>query len=226
MPRRKRVATGGLLFHVLNRAVAREKIFWKPEDYQAFETVLQEAGERVPMRLLCYCVMPNHWHLVLWPRGDDDLSEYMRWLTVTHAKRWHAHYHSSGSGALYQGRFKSFPIEQDEHFLTVCRYVERNPLRAKLVDRAEEWRWCSLWHRVQGSSVVSLAAWPVPAGREWVSHVNRVETEAELKAVRRSVVRGTPFGEAAWLQRTARRLCLDSTLRSRGRPKKDATRNP
>ena len=171
MPRRKRVATGGFLFHVLNRAVAREKIFWKPDDYLAFETVLQEAGERVPMRLLSYCVMPNHWHLVLWPRGDDDLSGYMRWLTVTHAKRWHSHYHSSGSGALYQGRFKSFPIEQDEHFLTVCRYVERNPLRAKLVDRAQEWRWCSLWHRAQGSRVVSLAAWPVPAGREWVSHV-------------------------------------------------------
>jgi putative transposase len=149
----------------------------------------------------------------------------MRWLTVTHAKRWHAHYHSSGSGALYQGRFKSFPIEEDDHFLTVCRYVERNALRAKLVDRAEEWRWSSLWHRVQESNAISLAAWPVAAGKEWVPHVNRVETEAELKAVRRSVVRGMPFGEAAWVQRTARRLCLDSTLRSRGRPKKETPRN-
>ena len=170
--------------------------------------------------------MPNHWHLVLWPRGDDDLSEYMRWLTVTHAKRWHAHYHSSGSGALDQGRFKSFPIEQDEHYLTVCRYVERNPLRAQLVDRAEAWRWCSLWHRVQGSRIVSLTAWPLPAAREWVSHVNGVESEAELKAVRRSVLRGMPFGAAAWLHRTAQRLCLDSTLRTRGRPKKEATRSP
>jgi len=221
MPRRKRIATGGVVFHVLNRAVAREKIFWKPADYEAFETVLEEAAERVPMRLLCYSVMPNHWHLVLWPRGDEDLSEYMRWLTVTHAKRWHAHYHSSGSGALYQGRFKSFPIQEDGHFLTVCRYVERNPLRANLVERAEEWRWCSLWHRIQGSNVVSLNAWPVRPGKEWVAQVNRAETEAELKAVRRSVARGTPFGEDAWVQRTAQRLCLDSTLRSRGRPKKN-----
>ena len=133
MPRRKRIATGGVVFHALNRAVARERIFWKPADYEAFENVLQEAGERVPIRLLCYWIMPNHWHLVLGPRGDEDLSEYMRWLTVTHAKRWHAHYHSSGSGALDQGRFKSFPIQEDGHFLTVCRYVERNPLRANLV---------------------------------------------------------------------------------------------
>jgi len=224
MPRRKRVATGGVVFHVLNRAVAREKIFWKPADYEAFETVLQEAGERVPMRLLCYCVMPNHWHLVLWPRGDEDLSEYMRWLTVTHAKRWHANYHSSGSGALYQGRFKSFPIQEDGHFLTACRYVERNPLRANLVERAEEWRWSSLWHRIQGSSLVSLDAWPVRPGKAWRAQVNRAETEAELKAVRRSVVRGTPFGEDAWVQRTAQRLCLDSTLRVRGRPKKNAVK--
>ena len=148
----------------------------------------------------------------------------MRWLTVTHAKRWHTHYHSSGSGALYQGRFKSFPIQEDGHFLTVCRYVERNALRANLVERAEEWRWCSLWHRVQGSNVVSLDAWPVRPGKDWVTQVNRAETEAELKAVRRSVVRGTPFGEGAWVQRTAQRLGLDSTLRARGRPKKNAVK--
>jgi putative transposase len=213
-----------VVFHVLNRAVAREKIFWKPADYEAFESVLQEAGERVPMRLLSYCVMPNHWHLVLWPRVDEDLSEYMRWLTVTHAKRWHAHHHSSGSGALYQGRVKSFPIQEDGHFLTVSRYVERNALRANLVERAEDWRWCSLWHRVQGSNAVSLDAWPVRPGKEWVAQVNRAETEAELKAVRRSVARGAPFGEGAWVQRTAQRLCLDSTLRSRGRPKKNAVK--
>ncbi|HUG92188.1 MAG TPA: hypothetical protein VML55_15210, partial [Planctomycetaceae bacterium] len=85
--------------------------------------------------------MPNHWHLVVWPAGDGDLSEYMRWLTVTHTQRWHAAHHTSGTGALYQGRFKS------EHFLTVCRYVERNALRANLAGSAEAWRWGSLWQR-------------------------------------------------------------------------------
>ena len=105
MPRRKRVATGGLVFHVLNRAVARDKILRKPADYEAFEGIMQEAREWVPMRLLSYCLMPNHWHLVLWPRGDEDLSEYMRWLSVTHTKRWHSHHHTIGTGALYQWRF-------------------------------------------------------------------------------------------------------------------------
>src|SRR2546428_13939206 len=129
MPRRKRVATGGLVFHVLNRAVARDKIFWKPRYYEAFQAVLQEVHDWVPMRLLAYCVMPNHWHLVLWPRGEGDLSRFMSWLTLTHSQRWHAFHQSVGTGHLYQGRFKSFVVQADDHLLTVCRYVERNALR-------------------------------------------------------------------------------------------------
>jgi len=219
MPRRKRAATGGLVFHVLNRAVARDKIFRKQADFQAFENILHEARDWVPMRLLAYCVMPNHWHLVLWPRGDHDLSEYLRWLSVTHTKRWHSHYHSTGTGPLYQGRFKSFPVQSDDHFLTVCRYVERNALRANLVERAEAWRWSSLWHRVHGSTAATLDAWPVPVGSQWLAHVNRPETEAELKALRQSVIRGVPFGDERWQERTVKRLGLESTLRPRGRPR-------
>src|SRR5437667_1700465 len=106
--------------------------------------------------------------------------------------------------------------------LTVCRYVERNALRANLVERAEEWRWCRLWHRVRGSTAVTLDAWPAPVGSEWLSYVSRAETKAELKALRGSVVGGTPFGDERWQERTAQRLALESTLRVRGRPRKIA----
>ena len=115
-------------------------IFEKEEDYEAFERVLQEAVERVEMRLLAYCLMPNHWHLVAWPREDKELSRFTGWLTLTHTQRWHAHRGTTGTGHLYQGRFKSFPVQSDAHFLTVCRYVERNALRANLVACAEDWR--------------------------------------------------------------------------------------
>ena len=128
MPRRLRFASGGYVYHVLNRAVGRNRIFAKTRDYEAFEEVLTEAKRRMPMRILAWSVMPTHWHLVLWPRGDGDLSEFMRWLTVTHTQRWHAAHNTAGTGPLYQGRFKSFPIEEDEHLLAVLRYVERNAL--------------------------------------------------------------------------------------------------
>jgi putative transposase len=172
------------------------------------------------MRLLAYCLMPNHWHLVLWPHHDGDLSEFMRWLTVTHTQRWHAHYHSAGSGPLYQGRFKSFPVQTDEHFLRLCRYVERNALRAGLMPRAEHWRWSSLWHRLHHSEHGLLDPWPVAIPDSWLSYVNRPESESELMALRRCVVRGTPFGVPDWIERTVKELGLESTLRPRGRPKK------
>src|SRR5512142_1923064 len=141
MPRRPRLSSGGLVYHVLNRRVGRLALFEKPGDYQAFEKILQEATERSGIRIAAYCLMPNHWHLLLWPRRDGELSEVMRWVTVTHTQRWHAHRHSAGSGPVYQGRFKSFPVQTDEHFLMAARYVERNALRAKLVDRAQQWQW-------------------------------------------------------------------------------------
>ncbi len=200
-------------------------MFEKVEDYAAFEKVLEEAGQRAGMRLLGFCVMPNHWHLILWPREDGDLSDYMCWLTNTHTRRWHLSHGTAGTGPLYQGRFKSFPIEEDEHFFTVCRYVERNALRANMVSSAEQWRWCSLWHRVHKPRLVTLAEWPLVRGDRWLEYVNQVETEAELKALRRSAWSGTPFGNTLWQQTTAKRLGLESTLRSPGRPKSRKAQN-
>src|SRR5208282_1967474 len=129
MPRRLRAAAGGMVYHVLNRAVGRGTLFVDDRDYLAFERVIERTILAVPMRIAGYCLMPNHWHLVLWPEADKQLSEFMRLLTVTHTQRWHAHHHTSGTGPLYQGRFKSFPIEEDDHLLSVIRYVERNAFR-------------------------------------------------------------------------------------------------
>jgi len=220
MGRPKRAADGGLIYHVLNRANARMPIFEKPEDYAAFERVLEEAVARTGTRLLAYCVLSTHWHLVLWPQEDGELSRFTGWLTLTHTQRWHAHRHSIGSGHVHQGRFKSFPVQDDDHFYTVCRYVERNALRANLVRRAEDWRWGSLHRWQQGSAKDLLAAWPLRRLANWVQEVNVPHSEAELSALRRSVNRGCPFGEACWSDRIVARLGLESTLRSRGRPKK------
>jgi REP-associated tyrosine transposase len=223
MARRTRCSDAGYVYHVLNRAVGRARLFDKPADYAGFEKVLQQAWERSGMRLLSYVVLPNHWHLVLWPRHDGELSTYAQWLTVTHVRRWHAHHHTGGTGPIYQGRFKSFPVQDDDHFYTVCRYVERNPLRANLVARAEEWRWSSLWHRVQATEVPWLTGvGPLPWPGQWTRSVNRVETDGELAALRRAVNRGAPFGDDTWQVRTARALGLESALRPRGRPKKVA----
>ena len=150
MPRPRRAAEGGLVYHALNRANARSAIFETTRIMPPSSASSPRPSCAYDMRLLAYCLMPNHFHLLLWPREDGDLSRFMRWLTVTHTQRWHAHHRTAGTGHLYQGRFKSFPVQSDEHFLTVCRYVERNALRANLVERAEDWRWGSLAARREG----------------------------------------------------------------------------
>jgi len=221
MPRRPRLAAGDLAYHVLNRRVGRLPLFEKPADYTAFEQILAEAVAGTHIRIAAYCLMPNHWHLLLWPRRDGELSEVLRWITVTHTQRWHAHHQTAGTGPVYQGRFKSFPVQTDEHFLVVARYVERNALRAKLVRRAEEWRWGTLWRRAQSNPKLTawLSAWPVDRPRDWAAWVNRPQTASELEALRVSVQRGRPFGDERWVRRMAKRFGMESTLRPRGRPK-------
>ena len=210
-----------MVFHVLNRGVGLQRLFSRPSDYEAFEDVVEETLEKIPLRICSYCLMPNHWHFVLWPEHDGDLAAFMQRLTVTHVTRWQKHRNRIGEGHVYQGRFKSFPVEEDEYFYQLVRYVERNALRANLVQHAEEWKWSSLWRRERGTleQQKSLAAWPLPCPRGWLKYVNDPETEEELNAVRRCVKRGQPFGSDRWIEETAKQLHLESTLRSPERPR-------
>lgn len=222
MPRPLRTTPGGLVYHVLNRANARRRIFDRDGDYFAFERALAQVQQRIPMRILAWCLMPNHWHLMLWPREDGDLSRYMRLVTLTHTQRWHAHRATTGTGHLYQGRFKSFVVQDDAHFLTVCRYVEGNALRGNLVERAEHWRWGSLWRTCAGATneAPRIDAWPVTRPAAWTAYVNEAGPPAELESLRRCARRGTPYGDGDWAEQAARQLGLQCTLRERGRPKK------
>ena len=210
-----------MCFHVLNRAVARLTLFEKPEDYEAFERVLVEAVARIPLPVFSYTVMPNHWHFVVRPETDSQLSDFFRWLTHTHTMRWHAHYHTEGTGHLYQGRFKAFPIEDDDHLLTVIRYVERNALHANLVEQAEDWKYSSLWRRQNAKlgDTILLGDWPIARPRQWRSLVNKPQTDAEVKALRQCIHKGTPYGSSDFVTQSAVRLKLEHTLRSRGRPR-------
>src|SRR5260370_38147254 len=225
MPRNARQTPAGFAYHALNRAPARLKLFRKAADYAAFLRVFDEALERHPIRILGYCIMPTHWHLVLWPAADGQLSAFLRWLTLTHSVRWHKHYHSTGSGHVYQNRFKAFAVAEDEHLLAVLRYVERNPLRAGLVRRAEDWPWSSLACRLAGGEVTQrrLHPWPVPLPANWLEFVNGAQTEAELEALRRSLARGRPYGSERWVNAMVQCLALQSPLPPPDRPPKQPT---
>jgi putative transposase len=225
MPRRARQCPGGIVYHVLNRAVAKIDLFRTTKDHEAFQQTLRQAHARLPVDLLAYCVMSNHWHFVLRPKRDGDLSAFMQWLTLAHVQRWRTAHQSVGYGPLYQGRFKAFPVQRDSHLLTVLRYVERNPLRAQLVRHAQDWRWSSLHARLNGSDEERsiLADWPIDRPSNWVQFVNKPQTEAEEHALELSIHRSRPFGDPDWQLRTAKRLGLISCFREPGRPRKSVS---
>jgi len=193
-------------------------VFRKPGDYRAFLQLLLDGKDKAEIELFGFCLMPNHWHLALRPKGNRDLARYLSWVTNTHVKRYRAH-HRRTSGHLYQGRYKSFPVEDDVYFRTLMRYLEANPLKAKLVARAQDWEWSSLGCERDLLSKM-LDPWPVDRPRNWLAIVNQPMSETDRRRVMDSIDRDRPLGSDAWTRRTAQRLGLQYTLNPRGRPKK------
>ncbi|QEH36421.1 Transposase IS200 like protein [Aquisphaera giovannonii] len=228
MPRTARKAPAGLIYHVLNRSVGRMRLFRSDADFEAFERVVIEAFARCPLPVLSYCVMSNHWHFVVRPRTDHQVTDFFRWLAHTHAMRWRVARRTAGYGHLYQGRFKCFPVQSDDHLLTVLRYVERNPVGPGLVERAERWRRGSLWARLHDDAPTRhmLAPWPVACPDDWIERVNAPLGAREVRALKPSLERGRPFGDDAWTGRIVRRLGLGHTIRPEGRLRKEGSPPP
>ena len=220
MGRSPRADASGGIYHALNRGNAKNPIFFKDADYEAFERIVAEALEKFPVELLAYQWMNNHWHMVLSPCENGAMGRFLGWLTLTHTQRYHAHHGTTGWGHVYQGRFKSFPVQDDAHFHVVCRYVERNALTDGLVQEAQDYRWGSLWNWLGGKSPIELSKWPVRRLPKWVVRVNQALTKKEIEALQRSENRGKPFGDDAWVNRIVKKYGLESTMRKTGRPKK------
>jgi len=225
MARARRMDVGGEIYHALNRANFRSRLFKTEAQYQDFLAIAGEALQFVPMRILAYCLMPNHWHLVLHPRADGDLASFLRRLTMTHTQRYHARAHTVGYGHLYQGRYKSFPVESDTHFLALVRYVERNAKRAALVQKAEDWPWSSVHVRLYGSAEQKklLSPWPMPEPADYVQWLNHSQPKEEIENIRYAIQRGRPYGSETWVAKAAAQFGLQSTLRNPWRPAKKAS---
>ena len=219
MPRPRRFIYAGHCYHVLNRANRGQNIFHASSDYLAFVRLMRLAQARLHLPLIASCLMPNHFHLVVRPEQDGDIGKWLHWLCTTHARHHHKKY--STIGRLWQGRFKAFLVQDDHYLLTLIRYVERNALRKNLVQRAEDWRWGSLNWRTRNCPLMPLTPSPVALPRGWTEWVNLPQTAAELEAIRTSVNRQRPFGDAKWVIEKARDSALEQSLANVGRPRRE-----
>ncbi|MGC9530117.1 MAG: REP-associated tyrosine transposase [Candidatus Bipolaricaulaceae bacterium] len=203
MPRSARILAAGHAYHAISRANAGTTVFRKPPDYAAFVEVMRKAKERWPLRVLAYCLMPNHVHFVLMPDEPRHLSKWMHLVLTTHTVRFHKHHQTSGH--LWQGRFKSFPIQRDAHLLVVLRYVEANPVRAGLVQEAADWPWSSHAERIGRRARLLLDDPPIPLPDNWAAYVNLPLGSSVLTAIRTCTRKGEPLGQPDWTQQLTER---------------------
>jgi putative transposase len=218
MPRTARAIVGVCCYHVINRGNQKSQVFHEAADYSQFLALICRAQERLSLPILAACLMPNHIHLVVRPVADSDLARWTHWIFTTHVRWYHAKY--STTGRVWQGRFKAFIVQEDHHLLTLMRYVERNALRANLVERAEDWRWGSLAWRRARPAPVELMPSPVPLPSYWRQYTNDPQTAVELAEIRTCVQRQRPFGSAEWVARQAVELGVSPSLAAMGRPRK------
>jgi len=221
MARQPRIDIGDEVYHVINRANGRFTIFEQDWMYQDFEYLLNEMREKCDMRILAYVIMPNHWHILLYPQKDGDMGKALQWLGTTHTRRYHTQTETIGHGHLYQGRYKSFIVEDDVHLLTVLKYIERNPVRARLAKQAEAWRWSSAYRRINGTTKEKklLAELPLELPRNYRTWINTPDSLEELADIRESIRKGIPYGRESWRNRMIDQFDLTHTLREPGRPK-------
>ena len=218
MPRIARGLVDGFVYHVLNRGNGGQKVFHKDQDYEAFIDLMKKAKARYAVKIFAYCLMPNHFHMVVVPIQAEELNKGMQWLMTSHVRRYHRRYGTSGH--IWQGRFKSFIIQEDNHLLTVLRYVEGNPVRAGLVNSATDWLWSSHREAIGERSRLLVDEIPIELPQGWNIYVDEPLTEKELEGLHQSVNRQSPYGTSMWQIQVSKELGLESTLRPRGRPKK------
>ncbi len=217
MARWRRFAPGGIVYHVLNRANNRSQIFFADSDYDLLVDLIFAAARRTGVRVLAYCVMPNHWHLLLWPIEDGTLWRFAHWLTVNHVRSYRRQTDTVGLGHVYQGRYRSFPVQTERYYYNALRYVEATAFRARLVNGAEQWRWSSAHERA--SATTRLAAGPLELPSDWRELVNCGLPDHDLRTLRVCAHEGRPYGSDTWVEEAAIRCGLEHTLRGRGRPR-------
>jgi putative transposase len=209
-------------YHIINRAVGKLTIFSTPADYELFMDVLADAREKTKMQILAFVVMPNHWHLVLYPTHTGELQKFMHLVTNSHTRKVHTLTKTVGTGPLYQGRYKSFIIQSDSHLLTVIKYVERNPVRAKLVkESVDAWKWGSAWIREHGSVAQQqmLAVGPTPLPKNYKVWVNTDDRAEAVKEIRHAILKNVPYGPKAWVDMMVEEHGITQAVRGVGRPK-------
>ena len=211
MPRIARGLAGGEIYHIINRGNRRAEVFHNAKDYEKFIELMKTAKKMVNVKLYSFVLMPNHFHFIIEPNEAEDLSKYMQWLLTSYVRYYNKTYKTSGH--LWQGRYKSFIVQRDNYFLTLLNYVEQNPQRAKL----KQWKFVSSNSEINNF----LDKLPIEPPKNWEEIKKEVLNKKKKEKIDNSIQRQSPYGDDAWIIKTAQKYDIVSTTNPRGRPKKE-----
>jgi putative transposase len=218
MPRIARGLADNQIYHVINRGNRRETIFHDSYDYDKFLKLIKEAKDLYQIKIYAYCLMPNHYHLVIYTKVAESLSLSMHKINSSYVRYYNQRYKVSGH--LWQGRYKSFIVQEEAYLLTLLRYVEANPLRAKIVKDCIAYKYSSAKIRIEEIEDSILDGSPINLPENWNEYINNKESKSNLGAIKNSLDRQAPLGDENWCYRVSKKYGLESTITPRGRPMK------
>lgn len=218
MPRIARVLADNQIYHIINRGNRREAVFHDNYDYEKFLKLLLELKEKYSIKIYAYCLMPNHFHIVIYTKYAEFLSQAMHWISSSYVRYYNKRYNISGH--LWQGRYKSFIVQEDAYLLVLLKYVEANPKRAKIVNSCMDFKYSSVKQRI-GNNAFLIDEVPIILPSNWLEFINSDESKVDVDSIRNCIDRQSPFGDEFWKYDVSKKYGLESTLNSRGRPKKN-----
>jgi putative transposase len=218
MARLPRIVIPGYPHHVTQRGNHRERTFFEDDDYELYKSLLSEAARKAATEVWCYCLMPNHVHMIVVPSDEDGLRK-----TFGDAHRRYTGYINARmrtTGHLWQGRFGSVVMDE-EHLAHAVRYVSMNPVRAALVERAEDWRWSSVASHLVGKDDNLVKVSPVlERYGDFAAFLAQEDAPEAFRTLRQSETTGRPLGSEAWMNKVSAMLGRDLKPRKRGPKRK------
>ena len=197
MARKPRKLPGHHPLHICNRSAGQLTIFQSIADYVRFETCLKEMISNFPLRLFAFCIMPNHYHLLVEGETGPAVIKGLHWLGTTHAVRLRRDTSSIGRGAVYQNRFRAYPIQRNGAFYRVAHYIERNPVDANLCRSPDDWLWSSA--KPEKSQDLNLAEWPISKPKNWMETIRKPLDEIVRDEIRCHETLQHPLGDPDWV---------------------------
>lgn len=227
MPRHPRLVIIGYPHHVILRGNNKSAIFHSDEDGRFFIASLKRAKEKSRSQIYAYCLMPNHLHLIISPSTENGLCDMMQSLGRRYVRHINDKYKRTGT--LWEGRFKSSLISKDEYLLTCNRYIELNPVRAKIVKRPGDYHWSSYGFKAEGKrddlvdldpAYQALGKTPEERRSAYKTMFDESQDDLAFNAIRHATQKGGIFGDKTFIEKMAKLTGRECVLRSRGRPRK------